>query len=571
MKIIRVNMESLEVRTEKLPREYEILGNRGLIAKVMIKEVPPTCHPLSRFNKLIFANGPLAGTGVPTAGRLSIGGKSPLTGGIKESNSGGVFAGKLVQNGIKVIIIEDKPKDSNLYTLVVSQDQCEIVPSEDLKGLGNYEVHKKLLERYGRESAIASIGPAGEARLLTAGIFGSDIEGLPGAVCARGAMGSVMGSKGLKAVVVLGKGTYRIPIKYREKFIDALKRYHEAISKTPQTAEVFPKYGTAAALMVLNELGGLPTHNFRVGQFEKAKDISGEALYEAIVERGGEGKTTHRCMPGCTIQCYNKYPDKSGKLIVSPLQYETMSMLGSNLEIGELDTIARLNYLCNDMGVDTVELGVALGMAMEEGLIPFGDGKAVEKVTRGIAKGEMFSRILASGAVVTGKALGIERVPAVKGQGVPAHDPRAVKGMGVTFSVTPMGADHTTGITFREKVDHHKPEGQLMASLRVQLKHAAFDALGLCYFVGTAVGGDPMLTVDLINAVYGTDFRESFINELGKEVMRTERAFNEAAGLTKAHDQIPDFFRHEKLPPHNLTFDVPQEEIDRFWEELEKV
>jgi aldehyde:ferredoxin oxidoreductase len=426
------------------------------------------------------------------------------------------------------------------------------------------------LERYGRDAAVASIGPAGEQKLLTAGIFGSDIEGLPGAVCARGAMGSVMGSKGLKAIVVLGKGTFRIPIKNRDKFTEALKRYHKFISETPQTAEVFPKYGTSAALMVLNELGALPTHNFRVGQFEKAKDISGEALYDRIVERGGEGKTTHRCMPGCTIQCYNKYRDKSGKLIVSPLQYETMSLLGSNLDISDLDTIARLNYLCNDVGVDTVELGVALGVAMEEGLIPFGDGRAVEQVIQGIAKGEMFGRILASGAVVTGKTFGIERIPAVKGQGVPAHEPRAVKGMGVTFSVTPMGADHTTGITFREKVDHHRPEGQLMASLRVQIKHTVFDTLGLCYFVGTAVGGNPMLTMDLINAVYGTDLRENFMNELGKEVLKTERAFNEAAGLIKAHDRVPDFFRYEKLPPHNLTFDVPQEEIDRFWEELEK-
>jgi aldehyde:ferredoxin oxidoreductase len=569
MKIIRVDMGSLQVLTEEIPKEYEILGNRGLIAKTMINEVTPTCHPLSRFNKLIFASGPLAGTGVPTAGRLSVGGKSPLTGGIKESNSGGIFAGKLVQNGIKAIIIEDKPEDTSLYTLVVSQDQCEIVRSEALRGLGNYEVHRRLLGKYGKDAAIASIGPAGEARLLTAGIFGSDIEGLPGAVCARGALGSLMGSKRLKAVVVLGKGTYRIPIKYREKFIEALKRYHEVISKTPQTAEIFPKYGTSAALMTLNELGALPTRNFRAGQFEKAQDISAEALYETIVQRGGEGKTTHRCMPGCTIQCYNKYPDKDGKLMVSPLQYETMSLLGSNLGIGDLDTIAQLNYLCNDVGVDTVELGVALGMAMGEGLIPFGDGRMVEQVILGIPKGEMFSKILASGAVVTGKAFGIERVPAVKGQGIPAHEPRAVKGMGVTFSVTPMGADHTTGITFREKVDHHRPEGQVMASLRVQLKHTAYDALGLCYFVGTAVGVDNMLTVDLINAVYGTDLRESFINELGKEVLKTERAFNEAAGLTRAHDRLPDFFRYEKLPPHNLTFDVPQEDIDRFWEELE--
>jgi len=187
MRMLRVDMEGLRTWTEEVPKEYEILGNRGLIAKMMIKEVPPTCHPLGPYNKLIFASGPLAGTGVPTSGRLSVGGKSPLTGGIKESNSGGTFATQLVQNAIKAIVVENKPRDSRLYILYVSEDRFEIIPSEDLRGLGNYAVHHKLLERFGKDSAIVSIGPAGEQKLLTSGIFGSDIEGLPGAVCARGA------------------------------------------------------------------------------------------------------------------------------------------------------------------------------------------------------------------------------------------------------------------------------------------------------------------------------------------------------------------------------------------------
>jgi len=571
MKILRVNMDKLEARAEELADEYILAGNRALVAKIMLNEVPATCHPLSASNKLILANGPLVGTGVPTSGRLSVGGKSPLTGGIKESNSGGILAGRLASHEIRAVVVEGKPMDHEFYTLVVHPDRAEVEASPELRGLGNYEVHARLRQKFGPEAALASIGPAGEARLLTAAVLSSDMQGLPGAVCARGALGALMGAKGLKAIVVPRKGRYRIPIRRRDRFRQALRAYHEVIARTPQTSEIYPKYGTAAAVLALDKMGGLPTLNFRRGHFDQAERISGQALYELITQRGGEGATTIGCMPGCTIRCYNKYPDRDGKLVVSPIQYETMAMLGSNLGIADLDTIARLNYLCNDVGVDTVELGVALGLLMDEGLIEFGDGSRVEQLVQGIARKEMLSVLLASGCVVTGKVFGIERIPEAKGQGLPAHEPRAVKGMGVTFSTTPMGADHTTGVTFREPVNHQKPEGQVQASLNAQVRTAGYDALGLCFFVATAVGPEPKLTVDLVNAVYGTDYDERLITDLGKDVMKTERAFNLAAGFNKVHDRIPDFFRTEKLPPLNSVCDVPQEEIDQFWEELERL
>ncbi len=568
MKILRVDMEKLETKLEDTPGEYDIIGNRGYIAEIMNKEVPPTCHPLSAHNKLIFATGPMANTGVPTAGRLSVGGKSPLTEGIKESNSGGIFAGHLVSNGIKAIVVEDKPADPDLYTLVVSEKESKLVSSPELKGCGNYDVHQKLRDRFGEDAAIASIGPAGEDMMLTASVFTSDIEGLPGAVCARGAMGSVMGSKGLKAIVITGRGNYKIPIKDKDRFKAALKKYFKVISEAPQTSEIYPKYGTSAAMDTFNQMGALPSMNWRSGSFEHIDQIGKEALYRTIRDRKGEGKTTHRCMPGCPVRCYNKYPDKNGQLIVSPLQYETMALMGSNLGMRDLDSIAYFNYLCNDVGVDTVELGVAIGIVMEKGLIQFGDAEKVIKIIEGIGSGDYLSRILASGSAVTGKVFGIERVPAIKGQGLPAHEPRAIKGMGVTLSMTPMGADHTTGVTFRQKIDHHKPDGQVDASLSAQLSTGGYDVLGICFFAATAVGYDPMLTADLVNAIYGTQYDGSLVNSLGKRVMLTEKAFNEAAGFTKAHDRVPDFFRNEKLPPFDFVYDVPEEEMDRFWEKV---
>jgi aldehyde:ferredoxin oxidoreductase len=381
-------------------------------------------------------------------------------------------------------------------------------------------------------------------------------------------MGCLMGSKGLKAIVVPEKGDYKIPIQDKEKFKQALKRYFQVISEAPQTSEIYPKYGTSAAMDTFNQMGALPTLNWRSGSFEEIDRIGKEALYSTIKERGGEGKTTHRCMPGCPVRCYNKYPDKEGRLIVSPLQYETMALMGSNLGISDLDAIARFNYLCNDIGVDTVELAIAIGMVMEKGLLRFGDPEDVTRVIKGIGSGDSFSKVLSSGAVVTGKVFGIDRVPAVKGQGLPAHEPRAVKGMGVTLSMTPMGADHTTGVTFRQKVDHHKPDGQVDASLAVQLSTGGYDVLGICFFTATAVGTDPMLTANIVNAVYGTDHDGSLVNQLGKRVMLAEKTFNEAAGFTKAQDRLPEFFRNEKLPPFNLVYDVPQEEMDEFWDKV---
>jgi aldehyde:ferredoxin oxidoreductase len=317
--------------------------------------------------------------------------------------------------------------------------------------------------------------------------------------------------------------------------------------------------------MMTQTLGALPTRNFGQGTFEDAERISGKALYDLIMERGGEGTPTEPCMAGCIIQCSNIVPDANGRRLVARLEYETLVMCGSNLGIGDLDTIARLNQECNDVGLDTIEVGATLGVAAEAGILDFGDGERALELVREIGQGTVLGRLLGQGAATVGRVLGVKHVPAVKGQALPAYDPRGVKGTGVTFATTPMGGDHTAGLTIFAPVDHHDAVGQVELSRNTQYTRAAYDALGLCAFLLGTTGSRPELVTDMLNGAYGTELEPGWVNELGREVIDLERAFNHRAGLTAAADRLPRFFAEEPLAPHGEVFDVSDEELDGIW------
>ena len=320
-----------------------------------------------------------------------------------------------------------------------------------------------LRARDGDGVAIALIGQGGEMRMAGAGIQNLDKDLVPSRINARGGMGAVMGSKRLKAIVFDAAEGVAPPIADRKAFNAARKSYNRALLDHPQT-KIYADYGTAAMTKMCNSFGVLPTRNFSNGQFEDAELISGEHLREVMLERGGESDTTHACMVGCAIQCSNIYADTVGEAIVSPIEYETIGLMGSNLGISELDTIARLNYQVNDLGLDTIEIGAALGVAADAGLLAFGDGERALALLAEIRQGTPLGRLLGNGASITGKALGVRRVPAVKGQALSAYDPRSIKGTGVTYATSPQGADHTCGLTIRAKIDHLSPEGQIAVS-----------------------------------------------------------------------------------------------------------
>jgi aldehyde:ferredoxin oxidoreductase len=570
VRILRVNMDRLEAKWESAPPEWERLGGRALIAKTLLTEVPPQCEPLGPNNKLIFAPGLLGGTSLSSSGRLSIGGKSPLTGGIKEANCGGNGGSDLARLGVKALVVESQPADRKLYQLHISGETVELLPADEWRGLGTYATAEKAQERWGADCTVISIGQAGEFLMGAAGVVCTGHGEQNSRVAARGGLGAVMGSKGLKAVVVDASGTDAPPLADPELFRASARRFAKELIESPKTGHegAMHKFGTSAIVAAVNEMGAFPTRNFSAGSFEAAENLYGQRLREITLERGGKVGTA--CMAGCVIACCNVFVEESGEPVVSTLQYETIGLLGSNLGIGSLDQVARLNRLCNDLGLDSIEAGAALGVAAEAGLARFGDKDSFVSLLEEIAAGSVLGRVLGQGAAVTGRVLGISRVPVAKGQAMPAYDPRALKGNGVTYATSPMGADHTAGNAFgiRQEVNPLAAAGQCEASLKLQLDVTILDSTGLCLFARPPVFGDPQLMVDLINGRFGWGWSVEDLQEYKKTVLQMELEFNEKAGLTSADARMPEYMTREPLPPHNTVFDVPDAELDAIFSAL---
>jgi aldehyde:ferredoxin oxidoreductase len=284
------------------------------------------------------------------------------------------------------------------------------------------------------------------------------------------------------------------------------------------------------------------------------------------LKRGGDCETTHACMAGCTIQSSNVFGDVNGKAVVSPLEFETMGLMGSNLGIDDLDAIACLNWEVNDLGLDTIDVGAALGVAAEAGLMQFGDSQRALELVGEIRRGTPLGRVLGNGAAIAGQVLGIERVPVTKGQAISAYDPRTIKGTGVTYATSPQGADHTCGLTIRAKIDHLDPKGQAAVSRTAQINMAGYDTLGACVFAGFGYSTAPQVISELLNARYDWDTAPDILQVLGRETLKLERAFNQRAGFTKADDRLPEWMRREALPPFNAVFDVPEEDLDSLFD-----
>ena len=562
--IWRIDMGNLTVTREPVPETWEHLGGRGLLARILLDEVNPTCDPLGPSNKLIFAPGLLVGHMLSSTDRISIGGKSPLTGGVKEANAGGRTGLQLTHLGIKALIIENQPVKSGWWLLHLSADGGRFESANELSGLGVYQTAPKLLDRFGEKVAIALIGPGAEMSMITAGIQNLDKDRIPSRIAARGGLGAVMASKGLKALVIDGSTGKKPPIIDQEAFRAAQKEYTQALMKHPQIA-VWRDYSTVAMVMMANGFGGLPTRNFSSGQFEGAEQISGETMRQTQLNRGGECEPTHACMMGCAIRSSNIYGGPDGKSIVSPLEYETVGLMGPNLGIDDLDTIARMAWEVNDLGLDSIDIGAALGIAAEAGLMEFGDGKRALELIAEIREGTPLGRILGSGAAVAGKVLGIRRVPVCKGQAFSSYDPRAIKGTGVTYATSPQGADHTCGLTIRAKVDHLDPAVQADLSRTSQINMAGYDTLGACIFAGFGYGAVPHTISQLLNARYGWDTGQDILQVLGRQTLQLEREFNHRAGFTNAHDRLPEWVTTEPLPPHNSVFDVSEKDLDNLF------
>jgi aldehyde:ferredoxin oxidoreductase len=573
-KILRINMSGSNgptITTEDLGN-YAGLGGRAMTSTVVAKEVPATCHPLSAENKLVIAPGMLSGSAAAMSGRISVGCKSPLTGGIKESNSGGQPSQMLGRLGYAAIILEGKPQDGRLYKVLIDKEGAKITPADDLKGLGNYDLVEKMKAQYGTDISCISIGQAGEMKMAAASVAFTDMELRPTRHAGRGGVGAVMGAKGIKAIVVDDSGTKQRAPKDPEKFKEANKAFVAGLRKHPVTGQGLPAYGTNVLTNVINEAGGYPTRNFATGQFEGAAKISGEVLAEMENTRGGEGSATHGCHRGCVIRCSGTFYDKNGRFLTKQPEYETVWAHGGNCGIDDMDAIAHMDRLDDDFGLDTIEMGATIAVAMEAGVAKFGDAEAAIGLIKEVGQGTPLGRILGNGAAVTGKVFGIERVPVVKGQSMPAYDPRAVQGIGVTYATSTMGADHTAGYAVTANilgvggsVNPLKPEGQIELSRNLQIATTAIDATGMCLFIAFAILDQPetfQALVDMIGAFNGTNLTADDVTALGSAIIKAERDFNERAGFSNKDDRLPDYFKNESLLPHKVTFAVTDQELD---------
>ena len=579
-KMLRVNMTDQTVAYQDVPEEYKLLAGRGLTSTLVFNEVPADCHPLGPNNKLVFAPGMVTGTSAPTSSRLSVGAKSPLTSGIKESNVGSRFPYQLARMGVKAIVVEGQAPKGRFWVLKLDMGGAFLEPADEFAGKGLYETAPLFYKKYGDKVGLMMIGPAGEQKMSMAGICFNDSEGRPSRYSGRGGLGAVAGSKGLKAIVLDDQNAPGVTIMNKELFEEGRKKMIDALMSHDITKPkgALNSYGTAVLINIMNEAGGLPTRNFSSGSFDGAARVSGEALFEGNKQRTGKEIYNHACSPGCIIRCSNTWHDENGVEMVSCQEYESIWALGPNCGIDNLDTTGHLIWLCNDIGLDTIEAGNAIAVAMEAGLLSFGDAAGSIRMFDEIRNGTPVGHIIGNGAEVIGKTFGVVRVPTVKGQAMPAYEPRAVKGIGITYATSTMGADHTAGYTIAPEilsvggaVDALDKTGKADLSRAFQATTAFIDSSGHCLFIAFAIldiatGYQGM--IDECNGVLGTQWTADDILEIGNEILRKERKFNKAAGMNRSHDRLPEFMSYEPLPPHNVVFDVSDDMLDAVYGEL---
>ena len=557
--LIRVDMTTQSVTVEDYPDKWKYLGGRALSARILLEECDPTCDALGPDNVLVLAPGVLSGTAAPTSGRMSVGGKSPLTGGIKEANAGGNPAQDMMKLGYRVIIVTGQPADSEArYALDVTADEVALKEVPDCKGLWNYALIDQLAKSYSANASFVSIGPAGERQMRGASVCCTDQDEVrrPARHAARGGLGAVMGSKGLKYVAVdAGKAGVRHGAD-KKAFMQLCKGMSKTYLDGPQPM----KHGTSPSVDLANMLHTFPYKNRVEGQSPDAPTLTGTGIIESFEERGGE---MHNCMTGCIVSCSNIVHDKNGEYKTSALEFETLTLLGANCAVDTWDKVAALDRLCDEVGLDTIETGAAIGILMDSGGMEWGDNVAMEKLIAEVAEGGDLADAIGHGADAIGKKTGHHRIPTVHGQAIPAWDPRPLKATGVTYVTSAMGADHTAGLVVNPGAT---PDQLARLSQEQQHINAAIDASGFCMFL--------MPNMEQIREFYSAYFgeeisREQFL-DLTWQCLQDEWDFNKKAGWTAADDKMPECMKTDAVGPEGakVVFDIEDDVIQATYKRM---
>ncbi len=563
-KVMRINLSTKTVGRERLNMEWAVkyLGQRGLASKYLIEEIDPAAEPLSAANKLIMATGPLTGTMASTGGRYSVVTKSPLTGAIACSNSGGFIGAEIKNAGWDMIIFEGKaPEPVYVY---IEDDNAEILAADDLWGQSVWTADTLLHQKHqDPQLRIAVIGRAAEKKCLYAAII-NDLHRAAG----RSGVGTVMASKNLKAVAVRGTrgvGNIADPV----AFMQAVNAGKKVLADNAVTGQGLPKYGTQVLMNVINEVGAMPTRNMREVQFAGASKISGEAMH---APRPGDGKTnlvTNAACFGCTIACGRISTVEKGHFSVAHkpeywgasggLEYEAAWALGSDTGVDDLDALTYANFLCNEDGIDPISFGSTLAAAMElyeMGMITeqhtggvalnFGSAEALTWAAEVTARGEGFGLTLGLGSKRLCEHFGHPELSmTVKGQEFPAYDPRGIQGMGLGYATSNRGACHLRAYTVSsevmgipKKTDPLTTEGKPALVKAFQDAAAAVDSSGLCAF--TTFAWTLADIAPQIDSACGGDWTPERLLETGERIWNLERQFNLAAGLSSRDDTLPE-------------------------------
>ncbi|MEN8182671.1 MAG: aldehyde ferredoxin oxidoreductase C-terminal domain-containing protein [Myxococcota bacterium] len=548
-RLIRVDMTHQTVKIDPYPDDWKLLGGRALSARILLEECDASCDPLGADNVLVMAPGVVSGTAAPTSGRISIGGKSPLTGGIKEANAGGEPGQDLMKIGYRAIVVTGKPADaSKRYGLEVTSEGARVVAADDTKGMWNYALAETLSARYPKTASFISIGPAGELQLSGASVACTDEKQRPARHAARGGLGAVMGSKGLKYVSVDNeRKPVRRPANTKD-FYALCKSYTKEYQAGPQMF----KHGTSSVVPVANMLNTFPYKNRTEGQSPDAKTLDGARIVESFEERGGG---MHNCMTGCIVQCSNIVHDAEGNYKTSALEFETLTLLGANCAIASWEDVADLDRLCDELGLDTIETGAAIAVYMDSGGLDWGDAEGAKRIVKEIAEGTELGKAIGNGALAIGKKRGHKRIPVVKGQAIPAWDPRPLKATGVTYATSPMGADHTAGLIVNPGLP---PAEYARASQEAQLVNAVCDSSGFCQFLQPTIND----IAQYYSFLYDEEVTSEQVADIGWQCLVDEWKFNDGAGFSEEDDDLPDVMKDEGVgPDHSLKFDVARDVI----------
>ncbi|MCA9916621.1 MAG: hypothetical protein KC445_01655 [Anaerolineales bacterium] len=567
---LHIHLNDQTVTSQPMAGEELVMAGRYLIAKTLVESGAANVDPLGPDNPLIFSAGPFAGTTFSNANRLSVGCKSPLTGGIKEANAGGTLAYGMGRIELAGFTLHGQ-SDEWVVLHFNKEGKLSFAEAGPYLGKNNSEVAQLLREKYGKKISFALCGPVGEYQGLLAGITISDSEGRASRLAARGGVGAVMGSKKVKAIVI---ELHTMPnLHDRKKTLDSVRTYAKWIREDPTIQSVYTPIGTMAMGDFTNHVGGIPVNNFTLGaqvnDSEETFTMGGDYITELNNSRGGN--MSHACMPGCNIQCSNVYVNAEGKEVTSPVEYETLALLGTNCGLREPDHLAEMNQHCNELGIDTIETGATIAVLMDAGLAPFGDLDFMRRVFAELKAGSADGRIWAQGTARVGEHYGFHRVPVIKKQAISAYDPRVIEVTGIAMMTSAQGADHTTGNV--PKVDSRgKDVDELMQlSLESQIACAAVDSIGFCIFGRFVTNPNVAFLADAVNAALGTELEPTFFQKVGRATLRLEREFNVAAGFTEADDNLPDFFYAEELPPTNQAARFHASDVHQIYDRLDEV